>query len=158
MKKLIIGAASTLFLAAPALADDIQYDLKLEGITCPFCVTTSERALRKVDGVKMVSGDLETGIIRVCTENRVRFTDAQLTKVFLKKGFTYKGMVMHENCDGFDNTTVLSEAELERRAVKHDTMGHGDEEMDFTDFVPADHDHDGDGTPDHGPEFDDDET
>ncbi len=158
MKKLIIGAASTIFLAAPALADDIQYDLKLEGITCPFCVATSERALSKIDGVKMVSGDLETGIIRVCAEDRVRFTDAQLTKVFLKKGFTYKGMVIHENCDGFDSTTVLSTEEMERRAAKHDTMGHGDEEMDFRVFVPADHDHDGDGVPDHGPEIEDDKS
>lgn len=158
MRNLIIGAASTVFLAAPALADDIQYDLKLDGITCPFCVATSERALRKIDGVRQVSGDLETGIIRVCADESVKFTDAQLTKVFLKKGFTYKGMEIHENCDGFDSTTVLSEAELERRAAKHDKMGHGDEEMDFTVFVPADHDHDGDGIPDHGPEFDDDET
>ena len=119
MKKLIIGAASTLFLAAPALADDIQYDLKLEGITCPFCVTTSERALRKVDGVKMVSGDLETGIIRVCTENRVRFTDAQLTKVFLKKGFTYKGMVMHENW-------VVSQFEIKEREARINFAARGD--------------------------------
>lgn len=158
MRKLIIGAASTIFMAASALAGDIQYDLKLEGITCPFCVATSERALRKIDGVRQVSGDLETGIIRVCADESVKFTDAQLTKVFLKKGFTYKGMEIHANCDGFDSTTVLSEAELERRAAKHDAMGHGDEEMDFTVFVPADHDHDGDGIPDHGPEFDDDDT
>ncbi|MCH8863408.1 MAG: heavy-metal-associated domain-containing protein [Proteobacteria bacterium] len=158
MKKLIIGAASTLFLAVPALAGDIQYDLKLDGITCPFCVATSERALRKIDGVKQVSGDLETGIIRVCADESVKFTDAQLTKVFLKKGFTYKGMEIHENCDGFDSTTVLSTEEMERRAAMHDTMGHGGEEMDFTAFVPADHDHDGDGIPDHGPEFDDHES
>lgn len=158
MKKLIIGAASALFVAAPAVAGDIQYDLMLEGITCPFCVATSERALKKIDGVRQVSGDLETGIIRVCADESVKFTDAQLTRVFLKKGFTYKGMVIHANCDGFDSTAVLSDAELERRTAKHDSMGHGGEEMDFTVFVPADHDHDGDGIPDHGPEFRDHES
>lgn len=168
MKKLIIGAALTFFLAGTASAADIQYDLQLEGITCPFCVATSERALRKVDGVKKVSGDLETGIIRVCAEDRVKFTDKQLTKIFLKKGFTYKGMVIHDNCDAFENTTALSEAELEKRAAKHATLGHGEEDLDFLgihdhdgdgkpDHKPKDHvahDHDGDGVPDHGPEFD----
>ena len=33
MRKLIIGALTTLFVAAPAVAGDIQYDLKLDGIT-----------------------------------------------------------------------------------------------------------------------------
>ena len=169
MKRLIIGAASTLFLAGSAAAADIQYDLKLEGITCPFCVATSERALRKVDGVKMVSGDLETGIIRVCAEDRVKFTDKQLAKIFLKKGFTYKGMVIHANCDSFENTTALTEAELEKRAAKHAALGHGYEDLDFLgihdhdgdgkpDHKPEDHvphDHDGDGVPDHGPEVED---
>ncbi len=169
MKKLITGAILTFFLAAPALADDIQYDLKLEGITCPFCVATSERALRKIEGVKMVSGDLETGIIRVCADESVKFSDEQLTKIFLKKGFTYKGMEIHENCDGFDSTTVLSEEELARRTAMHDKMGH-DDDLDFLgihdhdgDGTPdhaaedhVDHDHDGDGIPDHGADYDDD--
>lgn len=171
MKKLIIGTAATLFMAAPAVAGDIQYDLMLEGITCPFCVATSERALSKVEGVRQVSGDLESGIIRVCADESVKFTDAQLTRIFLKKGFTYKGMEIHSNCDGFDSTTVLSEAELERRAAMHASKGH-DEDLDFLgihdhdgdgkpDHAPeehVDHDHDGDGIPDHGPEFDDHES
>jgi copper chaperone len=145
MRKLFIGVASTLFLATPALADEIQYDLKLEGITCPFCVATSERALSNIDGVKMVSGDLETGIIRVCAEDRVKFTDDQLSAVFLEKGFTYTGMEIQDNCDSFENTVVLSDEEMERRAAMHATMGHGNEDLDFL----GNHDHDGDGQPDH---------
>lgn len=168
MRKLIIGAVTTFFLAAPAIAGEIQYDLKLEGITCPFCVATSERALRKIDGVKQVSGDLETGILRVCAADSVKFEDAQLAKVFRKKGFTYKGMEVHDSCDGFDNTTVLSEEVLDRRAAKHAKLGH-DEDLDFLgvhdhdgdgkpDHAPeahVDHDHDGDGVPDHGADTDD---
>ncbi len=30
-----------------ALADDVQYEIRVDGITCPFCVATSERALKK---------------------------------------------------------------------------------------------------------------
>lgn len=148
MRKLIIGAAATVFLAAPAAADDIQYDLKVAGITCPFCIATSEIALRKVEGVKLVSGDLETGIIRVCTDESVKFTDEQLSRVFLDKGFTYIGMETHASCESFDSTTVLSDAQLEKRAAMHSKQGHGDEVFDFL----GEHDHDGDGKPDHGPE------
>ncbi len=144
MRRLLIGALTTLFVAAPAIAGDIQYDLKLEGITCPFCVATSERALRRIDGVKQVSGDLESGILRVCAADSVKFEDEQLTKIFLKKGFTYKGMEVHENCDAFDSTTVLSEEELDRRVAMHAKQGH-DEDLDFLGV----HDHDGDGQPDH---------
>lgn len=152
MRKLIIGALTTLFVAAPALAGDIQYDLKLDGITCPFCVATSERALRKIDGVKQVSADLESGILRVCTDDSVKFEDAQLTRVFLKKGFTYRGMEIHPNCDAFDDTAVLSEKELDRRVAKHATLGH-EEDLDFLGI----HDHDGDGQPDHAAEAHDDD-
>ena len=144
MRKLIIGAALTILLTAPAAAGDIQYDIKLEGIPCPFCVATSERALSKLSGVKMVSSDLETGILRVCAEDRVVFTDEQLAKVFLKKGFTYVGMEIRENCDEFDGTAVLSDEELESKAAIHDAMGH-DGDVDFLGI----HDHDGDGKPDH---------
>ena len=153
MKRMIIGIVSIIFVSAPALAGDIQYDLKLDGITCPFCVATSERALLKIDGVKQVSGDLETGVIRVCAADRVRFSDAQLAKVFLKKGFTYRGMEVHENCDSFESTTALSESELERRAAMHATKGH-EEDLDFL----GTHDHDGDGVPDHPVDSDDDKT
>ena len=70
-----------------------------------------------------------------------------MTRVFLKKGFTYRGMEIHDNCDGFDSTAVLSEEELDRRVAKHATLGH-DEDLDFLGI----HDHDGDGQPDHAAE------
>ncbi|MFQ5564266.1 MAG: heavy-metal-associated domain-containing protein [Parvularculaceae bacterium] len=91
---LFAGAA----LASDAQAGDIQYDLRIDGITCPFCVATSEGALKKIDGVKKVSSDIETGVISVCTEESVVFTDDQLKKLFLDKGFTYRGMEKRQGC------------------------------------------------------------
>ncbi len=81
-----------------ALADEVQYDIRVDGITCPFCVATSERALKKIEGVHAVGSDLETGTIFVCAESRVEFSDAQLKQLFLDKGFTYRSFEKTSGC------------------------------------------------------------
>ena len=85
-------------LIGTALADDVQYDIRVDGITCPFCVATSERALKKITGVRAVGSDLETGIIFVCADSQVTFTDAQLKQLFLDKGFTYRSFQKTPGC------------------------------------------------------------
>ena len=94
---------STLFFIAfvftgTALADDVQYDIRVDGITCPFCVATSERALMKITGVHAVGSNLETGTIFVCADRQVTFTDAQLKQLFLDKGFTYRSFEKSPGC------------------------------------------------------------
>ena len=81
-----------------ALADEVQYDIRVDGITCPFCVATSERALKKIEGVHAVGSDLETGTIFVCADSRVAFTDAQLKQLFRDKGFTYRSFEKISRC------------------------------------------------------------
>ena len=98
MLKTTIVACAAFIAASAAHASDVQYDLRVDGMTCPFCVATSEKALRKIDGVKAVSTNLDEGVISVCTEERVVFTDDQLRKMFLDKGFTYKGMTKQDGC------------------------------------------------------------
>ena len=85
-------------LAGAAFADDIQYDIRVDGITCPFCVATSERALKKIEGVHAVGSNLETGTIFVCADSQVTFTDAQLKQLFLDKGFTYRSFQKKSGC------------------------------------------------------------
>lgn len=87
-------------VGAKAAGKDVQYTLRVDGITCPFCVATSEKALKKIDGVKGVSSDLKGGTITVCADaEKVAFTDEQLSKLFLGKGFTYKGMETAAQCE-----------------------------------------------------------
>ncbi len=52
--------------------------------------------LKKIDDVKSVSADFETGVITVCADESVNFTDEQLKKMFLNKGFTYRSMTRSE--------------------------------------------------------------
>lgn len=85
-------------VSSAAMADDVQYDIRVDGITCPFCVATSERALMKIDGVHTVGSDLETGTIFVCAASGVAFTDDQLKQLFLDKGFTYRSFTRTIGC------------------------------------------------------------
>ena len=97
MKSLIIIVGAFAFIGA-ARADDVQYDIRVDGITCPFCVATSERALKKIDGVHAVGSNLDTGTIFVCADSKVAFTNAQLKQLFLDKGFTYRSYAKKVGC------------------------------------------------------------
>ena len=96
--KLLNFILVTLVIFGTALADEIQYDIRVDGITCPFCVSTSERALKKIEGVHTVGSNLESGTIFVCADSRVSFTDAQLKQLFLEKGFTYRSFIETSGC------------------------------------------------------------
>lgn len=84
--------------AGSAVAENVQYDIRVDGITCPFCVATSERELKKIQGVHTVGANLETGVIFVCADSQVTFSDAQLKQLFLDKGFTYRSFEKKPGC------------------------------------------------------------
>ena len=85
--------------APPTIAAEIEYTLRVDGITCPFCVATSSKALKKIDGVNNVTSDLKQGTITVCADaEKIAFTDEQLTELFEQKGFTYRGMETATQC------------------------------------------------------------
>ena len=93
MMRTSLLAAAFLISASPAFAADVQYVMRIDGITCPFCVATSEKALKKIDGVKSVASNLKEGTITVCADDeKVTFTDESLAALFKEKGFTYRGM------------------------------------------------------------------
>lgn len=100
MKRLFILFAA-IATATPAVAGDVRYVMHIDGITCPFCVATSESALRHVQGVKSVSSSLKDGTITVCADDlKARFSDGGLRKMFRDRGFTYRGMQVAGACQG----------------------------------------------------------
>ena len=97
MKSLLL--VMSLLMSGVSFATEFQYDMKVDGITCPFCVATSAKELNKIDGVKRVSSDLKAGLIKVCADEKVTFSDQQLKKLFLDKGFTFRSMSKKQSCD-----------------------------------------------------------
>jgi len=99
MKAAIMFACAAALAPFAATARDIQYDLRVDGLTCPFCVATSERALMKIEGVRRVSSTLSEGLLHVCADEAVVFTDQALSELFLSKGFTFRSKTVTEGCD-----------------------------------------------------------
>ena len=95
-------AALWLILAssAPFADDGMQYIVRIDGITCPFCIATSERALSKVAGVRSVHSDLDTGRIFVCADATAELTAEFFAELFRKRGFTYRSVRRSRGCDG----------------------------------------------------------
>lgn len=99
MRTMIITALLLIVTTVPVLVKDIQYTIRIDGISCPFCVATSEKALKEIEGVHEVESNLKKGTITVCADDeKVSFTDERLSELFKQKGFTYRGMETSEQC------------------------------------------------------------
>ena len=79
--------------------ETVQHNLQVDGITCPFCVASSSKALQKIEGVQSVDADLEAGIIKVCADKSADMNDEKLAELFLDKGFKYRQKETLESCD-----------------------------------------------------------
>lgn len=94
MKRNIFAALAfaPMLLSVQANAKDIGYVLRVDGMTCPFCVATSEKTLKSMAGIKSVSTDLDRGTITLCADDKVAsLDDAALSRMFRQRGFTYRG-------------------------------------------------------------------
>ena len=98
MTRMTGAALAILLLTASAAVADERYSFRVDGMTCPFCVATSEKALRGISGIKSVTTNLKAGVISVCAAPDVRFTNAQMKSLFRSKGFTYRSMSRQGQC------------------------------------------------------------
>ncbi len=103
MKQTFLATVAILASLAPALAEEVGYEFRVDGMTCPFCAATSESALRRLDGVHSAEADVDAGIITVCAREDIEFTDEQLTQLFLDRGFSYRSMTETGTCGGTDS-------------------------------------------------------
>lgn len=99
MKKLLFIIIPFLMLSTNSFAANIQYKIHVDGIVCPLCIKTSSNVLKEISGVQKVVVNLEKGIIKICADEKVKFTDVQLRELFLEKGFTYKRMEKKDKCN-----------------------------------------------------------
>jgi len=92
MKKLILFVIAMLFWSTALFAADRQYNLRVDGLACPFCAYGVEKKLIKTEGVASVSFDLEKGVVVVKTKEGVRLTEESLKQLINDAGFTLHSM------------------------------------------------------------------
>lgn len=81
-----------------AVADHRQHDMRVDGLTCPFCVATSSYVIGQIEGVSEVVANLEAGVVSVCAEGEVDLSDERMAELFRKNGFTYRSQTVTEGC------------------------------------------------------------
>lgn len=113
MKKLTLLILA-LLLSTAANADHwVQYDIRIDGITCPFCVLSSEKALKKIDGIQTINTNIETGTMTVCAEQSVVLEESELRKLFLKAGFTYRSFTQSGTCSNATHSTAFNQLQAD---------------------------------------------
>ncbi len=85
-------ATITLLWSSLSLAGGSQYDLRVDGLACPFCAYGIEKKFTKTQGVEKVNIDLKNGLVIVETVEGKIFSESQLKKIIDDAGFTMKSM------------------------------------------------------------------
>ena len=84
--KFISAAAFTLLFAGVALAAETTTDFKVTGMYCGACQTKIQQALKKTDGVKTATVDLDKGSASV-TYDDAKVKSDQIVKIIEKEGY-----------------------------------------------------------------------
>jgi len=82
----------TLLGSGTALAAGKLYELRVDGMACPFCAYGIEKKFKKMDGVEAIDIDLQKGLVRVRTRTGKTFTEGELKTLINDSGFTLKGL------------------------------------------------------------------
>lgn len=89
-RKLFLLLALLLLSGGASLAGETRYEMRVDGLVCPYCAYGVEKKLMALQGVMEIDVDLHNGLVVVVTADTVRFTDMQLTKLFNDAGFTFR--------------------------------------------------------------------
>ena len=130
------------FSIGTANADHRQYDMRVDGLTCPFCVATSSKALKRIEGVYEVTADLETAIISVCAASETDLGDDRMTELFRSKGYTYRSQTVSEGCTIAD----IAHSETGENITQHDHPHPAEADDALMEQEQEEHNHGGQGS------------
>ena len=83
--------AVSLLLPVAAFAAQTQYQLRVDGLACPFCTYGIEKELERTDGVESLEIDINAGIVTVTMAEGAAMTEAQASRIVEDAGFTLGG-------------------------------------------------------------------
>ena len=79
-----------LMLPVAAYAAPNVYQLKVDGLACPFCAYGIEKKLSTLEGVKRVDVELKKGAVIVTMTEGTALTETQALKAVKDAGFTLR--------------------------------------------------------------------
>lgn len=90
MNKLIAMMILTLIGHAAAFAAETQYQLRVDGLACPFCTYGIEKQLSSIDGVTDIAVDIENGSVIVTMTDGAVLSEALARDKVKAAGFTLR--------------------------------------------------------------------
>lgn len=89
MRVTALAALISLFGATTASAQTaLQYEVRVEGLACPFCSYGLERTLREISGIDDVAVELSSGLARFEVADQQIVTPAAVRQAVVDAGFT----------------------------------------------------------------------
>lgn len=92
MKKQFFLGLLSLLIFQNVLAAGTHYEMRVDGLACPFCVYGVEKKLKAIEGISNITVDLDKGLVKVDLIEGKELTDVQMKKLFNDAGFTYRSM------------------------------------------------------------------
>ncbi len=92
MKTKILISLLGLFLMQGVFAAETKYEMRVDGLACPFCAYGIEKKLKAIEGTSKIDVDLNKGLVKVNMAEGTKLTEEQMKKMFNDSGFTYRSM------------------------------------------------------------------
>lgn len=94
MKKetLLTGLLWLLAITATGVQADTRYEIRADGLACPYCAYGVEKKFSQIEGVKDFDIDLQKGVVKVTVKDGVELTESQLQQLFKDAGFSYRSV------------------------------------------------------------------
>ncbi len=84
------GLLALLIWPLAAFAAPTQYQLRVDGLACPFCAYGIEKELKRTDGVESIRIDLNAGTVTVTMAEGATLTEARAGRIVKDAGFTLR--------------------------------------------------------------------
>jgi len=94
MKRVMITVTLSLLISMPLWASSTHYEMRVDGLACPYCAYGIEKKLKAIDGVQDIDVDLNAGVVRVDVSDGVELTEPAMQQLFNDAGFTLRGIVI----------------------------------------------------------------
>lgn len=93
MKTLLLSLLFGIMVTQTTFAAGTRYEMRVDGLACPFCAYGIEKKLNAVDGVSNINIDLDKGLVSVDMKEGTSMSEKQMKKLFNDSGFTYRSML-----------------------------------------------------------------
>jgi len=90
MKKLITMIFLALVWSITALADGTRYQMRVDGLACPFCAYGIEKKLSSIEGVDDIQVDIRKGEVIVIMAEGILLDEDLAREKVKEAGFTLR--------------------------------------------------------------------